>query len=125
MLRHIYRRPARIVARGRYCLSSAAAREFKYYDNVEVKEGVAILRLNGPGKMNTLCPDLQNETGQIFKNKIAGNPSIKAVVFISSKPDNFIAGADIDMIKNTADKSTLVGAVMKGHALFNEVKKVR
>lgn len=28
---------------------STVAREFTYFDNLEVKDGVAIIRLNGPG----------------------------------------------------------------------------
>jgi hypothetical protein len=30
-------------------LSTVAAREFTYFDNLEIKDGIAIIRLNGPG----------------------------------------------------------------------------
>ena len=40
----------------------AEARQFAYFDNVEVKEGnVAIIRFNSPKKMNTISSDMQAE----------------------------------------------------------------
>jgi enoyl-CoA hydratase/long-chain 3-hydroxyacyl-CoA dehydrogenase len=66
---------------------------------------------------------MQKEAEAIFREKILPNKDIKAVVFISSKPDNFIAGADIDMLKSFEDKSQLKALTMKGHAFFDEVKK--
>ena len=75
-------------------------RDFKYFDNLEINDGVAVIRLNGPNKMNTISQGLQDEIEAIFREKILTNKDIKAIVFISSKSDNFIAGTDIDMIKN-------------------------
>lgn len=46
--------------------------------------------------MNTISKGMQEEAVKIFKENLT--PDVKAVVFISSKPDNFIAGADIDMV---------------------------
>ena len=54
---------------------------------------------------------------------IIPNKDIKAIVYISAKPDNFIAGADIDQIKETTDKSKLKELIMKGHATFDTIKK--
>jgi enoyl-CoA hydratase/carnithine racemase len=45
------------------------------------------------------------------------------VVFISSKADNFIAGADINMLKNTKDFVALKRNLLEGHAFFDEMKK--
>ena len=42
---------------------------------------------------------MSKEAETIFKEHILNDSNVKAVVFISGKPDNFIAGADIDMIK--------------------------
>ena len=79
--------------------AAPAGRMFEYFEDVEVKENVAIVRLNGPNKMNTINEGMQADVEKIFREHILNNPEVKAVVFISSKPDNFIAGADIDMIK--------------------------
>lgn len=48
--------------------------------------------------MNTISKGMQDEAQKIFSDSVVGKPEIKAVVFTSSKPDNFIAGADIDMV---------------------------
>ena len=103
---------------------STAARDYEYFDNFEVQDGIAIVRFNGPGKMNTISTGLQKEAEKIFKDNILANQNVKAVVFISSKPDSFIAGADIDMISTIKDKSELKDLCMQGHTLFKEAKKV-
>ena len=103
---------------------SSAARDYTYFDNLEIKDGIAIVRLNGPGKMNTISTGLQSEAEKLFNEKILVNKDVKAVVFISSKLDSFIAGADIDMISTIKDKSQLEELCMKGHSFFKEAKKV-
>ena len=114
------------VAKGARCprfLSSA--RNYEYFDNVEVKDGVAVVRLNGPGKMNTISAGMQGEVERIIKGDIANNSEVKAIVFISSKPDNFIAGADIDMIKAFENKADLKDTCMKAHTFFDEIKALK
>ena len=81
--------------------------------------GVAIVRLNGPNKMNTISAGMQAEAQAIFREKILGNKDVKAVVFISSKSDNFIAGADIDMIKTVKNKADLQAMTMKVCRLYH------
>jgi enoyl-CoA hydratase / long-chain 3-hydroxyacyl-CoA dehydrogenase len=104
--------------------SSTSQRTFQYFDEFEVKNGVAIVRFNGPGKMNTISSGMQKEAEIIFREKVIGK-DIKAVVFLSSKPDNFIAGADIDMIKKFENKQDIKALTMKGHAFFEEMKKLK
>jgi len=64
--------------------------------------------------MNTISQGMQKEAETIFRDHIMKDKNIRAVVFISSKSDNFIAGADIDMIKAVKDKSELKDITMKG-----------
>jgi enoyl-CoA hydratase/long-chain 3-hydroxyacyl-CoA dehydrogenase len=118
-------RSFRLVRSIRESRKLSVAREFTYFDNVEVKDGVAIVRFNGPAKMNTISISMQDDANGIFKEKILANKEVKAVVFISSKPDNFIAGADINMIENFEDKSELPSLLMKAHSLFDEIKKLK
>jgi enoyl-CoA hydratase/carnithine racemase len=49
--------------------------------------------------MNTISKGMQEEANKILTESVVGKADIKAVVFMSSKPDNFIAGADIDMVR--------------------------
>lgn len=78
----------------------------KYFE-LEKHDEVAVFRINGPDKMNTINQELSQEVDQLWRAHIDGNTAIKAAVFISKKPDNFIAGADIRMIKGVEDKSKL------------------
>lgn len=103
----------------------SSVRTFEYFDNFEVKDGVAVVRFNSPNKMNTISMGMQGEAEKMMRENVMGNPEVKAVVFISSKSDNFIAGADIDMIKAIEDKSELKAITMKGHAFFDEIKKTK
>lgn len=64
-------------------------------------------RIDGPEKMNTISGEFRQEIEDIWLGQIAEDPSVKAVVFISGKPDNYIAGADIRMISSTKNKSDL------------------
>lgn len=43
--------------------TSTVNRDFVYFDNLEVKDGVAIVRFNGPNKMNTISAGMQQESG--------------------------------------------------------------
>lgn len=57
--------------------------------------------------MNTISGEFRQEIEDIWSDQIADDASVKAVVFISGKPDNYIAGADIKMISATEDKADL------------------
>lgn len=65
---------------------------------------IAVVTIDVPGeKMNTLKAEFAAQVRAILK-EIRENKEIRGVVFISAKADNFIAGADINMIDhcNTA-----------------------
>lgn len=57
--------------------------------------------------MNTISGEFRQEIEDLWVHQIANDTSVKAVVFISGKPDNYIAGADIKMISATKDKTDL------------------
>jgi len=76
---------------------SSAAERGKYFGPFEVRDGVAIIRLDGPEKMNTLSDGAMAEAEKLWVEHVEPDASIKAAVFISSKSDNFIAGADIQV----------------------------
>jgi len=90
---------------------------------VDKKDGVAIIRLNTPdSKLNvlnkTLLPEIQNAM-----NDIASSHDVEAAIIISSKPGNFIAGADITMLKacKTADETR--NLAQEGQRLLNQIEK--
>jgi enoyl-CoA hydratase/carnithine racemase len=102
---------------------TTAKRDYQYFDNFEVKDGVGIVRLNGPGPVNTISPKMQNDVDELFNKHVVGNKDLKGLIFISSKKDNFIAGADIDMIKETENKADLKDVCMKGHQWWKDIKQ--
>ena len=106
--------------------SSTAAvedRKYKYFRNVEITpEGVAVIRFDGPKSVNTICFEMANETKKLWKDDVSTNANIKAVVFLSAKPDGFIAGADISDIKNVADKKALIPIIEDALQMFQHMK---
>ncbi|MBI4209083.1 MAG: enoyl-CoA hydratase/isomerase family protein [Deltaproteobacteria bacterium] len=68
--------------------------------HLEIIKDVAVVTFDDPAsKVNTISPQLSSEFQEIF-DEIAKNNTVKASVLISGKPDNFIAGADINTLKN-------------------------
>jgi len=72
--------------------------------------GVATVFMDVPGEpVNTLRPDFEEELSAIL-SRLDGDPSIKAIVFASGKPDSFIVGADVSMfarIRTQAEATAL------------------
>jgi 3-hydroxyacyl-CoA dehydrogenase / enoyl-CoA hydratase / 3-hydroxybutyryl-CoA epimerase len=63
------------------------------------EDGVAIVRMDVPGEtMNTLQQNFAEEFTRVF-DEVDRASDVKAVVFTSGKPDSFIAGADVRMLK--------------------------
>ncbi len=76
----------------------------------KVEDGVAVITIDQQGEaVNTLSP----EAGAAFEalmTRAEKEPLVKAVVFISGKKDNFVAGAKLDFLQTikTAAKATEV-----------------
>ena len=62
------------------------------------KDGVGIIRFDDPSsKVNSLSADFTSEFVEAV-DQFEANPNYKALVLISGKKDNFIAGADINQL---------------------------
>ena len=86
---------------------------------VDVREGVAILKLNNPPV---------NQLSEPFVREIAGammeafrDPAVKAVILTGTEK-NFIAGADITEIKGVTDRDFLFSRVMEGNHFMNAIE---
>lgn len=63
--------------------------------SVTMRDGIAILTLDVPGEpVNTIRTDVAHELAALLE-QLGGDPAVRAVVFLSGKEDNFVAGADI------------------------------
>lgn len=87
--------------------------------------GIGVVRMDKPGeKLNTLSISLIHEVEELL-DRIQREPGLKAVVLISGKPDNFIAGADIrDFLQfTTAEEATAMSR--RGQEFVNRLEAAR
>lgn len=83
--------------------------------------GVAFLTLDVRGeKVNILSSKVLQELDGLLDD-IAARRDIKALVFISGKQDNFIAGAEINEIKDVTDPEEGAQKARQGQALFQKI----
>ncbi|KAF7694423.1 hypothetical protein HF521_008176 [Silurus meridionalis] len=90
---------------GRRNLSALAGSLARSHVNYEIKDNVAVVRINDPN------------------SKIWGNGAVKSAVLISSKPGCFIAGADINMIKACTSAEEVTSLSREGQKMFEKIEK--
>ncbi|KAJ8342149.1 hypothetical protein SKAU_G00320770 [Synaphobranchus kaupii] len=91
--------------------------------NYEVKDDVAVVRINDPNsKVNTLSLQMQSEMTDVM-NEIWANEAVKSAVLISSKPGSFIAGADINMIQACKSEAEVSSLSQGGQKMFEKIEK--
>ncbi|AMO47927.1 3-hydroxyacyl-CoA dehydrogenase / enoyl-CoA hydratase / 3-hydroxybutyryl-CoA epimerase [Kosakonia oryzendophytica] len=84
-------------------------------------DNVAVVTIDVPDeKMNTLKAEFGAEVRAILK-QIRDNKSLRGVVFISAKPDNFIAGADINMIARCKTAKEAEDLAHQGQQMMAEI----
>jgi 3-hydroxyacyl-CoA dehydrogenase/enoyl-CoA hydratase/3-hydroxybutyryl-CoA epimerase len=88
---------------------------------IEKENGVAIVWLDQPGeKVNTISLDLV-DTFTTILNSLEDDETVKGVVLISRKPDNFIAGADIEKFTDMKSPEEAEMLSRQGHVLLNRM----
>ncbi|KAL2082596.1 hypothetical protein ACEWY4_022414 [Coilia grayii] len=104
-------------------LSSSAAMLARTHVNYELKDDVAVVRINDPNsKVNTLSKQMQAEMTEVM-GEIWGNSAVKSAVLISSKPGCFIAGADINMIQACNSAAEVTTLSLEGQKMFDKIEK--
>ncbi|MGZ3578682.1 MAG: fatty acid oxidation complex subunit alpha FadJ, partial [Syntrophales bacterium] len=92
------------------------------YAEIEKENGVAVVWMDQPGeKVNKISIDLVDK----FKTMLDGleaDKAVRAIVLISRKPDNFIAGADIEKFKDITSAAEAEMLSRQGHALLNRME---
>ena len=77
--------------------------------------------MDQPGeKVNKISIDLVDEF-KIMLDGFEDDKTVRAIVLISRKPDNFIAGADIEKFKNMTSPAEAEMLSRQGHALLNRM----
>jgi 3-hydroxyacyl-CoA dehydrogenase/enoyl-CoA hydratase/3-hydroxybutyryl-CoA epimerase len=73
--------------------------------------GVATILLDRAGEaMNTLSPEIADDLNAVIE-RCEKDPTIRAVVIGSAKPDNFLAGADIRWLQRTTDPDAVLAVL--------------
>ncbi|KAM9495963.1 hydroxyacyl-CoA dehydrogenase trifunctional multienzyme complex subunit alpha a [Clarias gariepinus] len=111
-------------SRNGHCnLSVSAALLARTHVNYEIKDDVAVVRINDPtSKVNTLSKHMQAELSEVM-GEIWGNGAVKSAVLISTKPGCFIAGADIKMIKACGSPEEVTSLAREGQKMFEKIEK--
>ncbi|KAL7889016.1 hypothetical protein AOLI_G00039900 [Acnodon oligacanthus] len=113
----------RFSANGRRSLSASAALLARTHVNYEVKDNVAVIRINDPtSKVNTLTRQLQDDMMEVL-NEVWGNSAVKSAVIISTKPGCFIAGANLEMLKACKSAEEVSGLSKEGQMMFEKIEK--
>lgn len=88
----------------------------------EINENnIAIITIDVVGeKMNTLRAEFGPQMSELL-DELETDDSLKGVVFISGKDDNFIAGADITMLDACESKEDVVAISTMGQAMFDRI----
>jgi len=89
---------------------------------LEKREKIGIVWMDYPDeKVNKISRQMMEEFEQMF-DQIETDTAIQAVILISRKPDNFIAGADLDMIAAITEPGEAEAMSRRGHALLNRLE---
>jgi len=87
---------------------------------VELKDAVAVLRLNNP-PVNQLSEAFVREMAEAIQEAF-GDPQVKALI-LTGTGKNFIAGADITEIKDVTDRDFLLSRVMENNRFLNAIEE--
>jgi len=86
----------------------------------EVDEGVAVVRINRPDKMNALNASVRKELREVFE-RIKSDAAVSAVIVTGSGEKAFVAGADIEELSRLNEGTGRTFAE-EGQALYNLIE---
>jgi 3-hydroxyacyl-CoA dehydrogenase / enoyl-CoA hydratase / 3-hydroxybutyryl-CoA epimerase len=86
-------------------------------------DGIAIVTIDVPGEpVNMLGTPVARELEDIL-DRVAGDPAARAVVLISGKSDNFVAGADIEEFTRITSASEAEALSRAGQEMINRLER--
>lgn len=83
-------------------------------------DGVAVLTLNTPGRLNVLSPAVFEELNEQFL-ELASRPEVKALVIESGKKGSFVAGADITHLATITNAAEGAEMSRQAQAVFQHL----
>jgi len=92
---------------------------------IDVEDGVAIITMDLPNEpVNKLNRAVKDDFIELIR-RLDGDASIQAAVLISGKPDNFIAGADIDEFLEVRSADDAERLSLDGQSLLDRLEQLR
>ena len=90
----------------------------------EISDGIARLELNVPGgSVNAISLSVRRELETVL-DELKPDPNVRALVLISGKPDDFIAGADIDEFVALKTRDHAMALVRSGQELVERLAAI-
>ena len=84
-------------------------------------DNIAVITIDVPGeKMNTLKAEFVSQVRTLVK-ALRENKALRGVIFISAKSDNFIAGADINMIDRCQSAKEAEALARQGQQIMADI----
>jgi len=97
----------------------------KYLNFEKTKDGIAVVTIDCPGaKVNSISSGLMNEV-KIVLDDIEKENSVKGVVLLSAKEDNFVAGADLFELGRMKTSDEITSYMSKGHDILNRIEDMK
>ncbi len=89
----------------------------------EIEDGIAIITINRPEKLNALNNEVMDELKAVFE-RVKDDDEVRAVILTGSGQKAFVAGADIGEI-NQLDGSSGEEFSRKGHAILSTIENMQ
>jgi 3-hydroxyacyl-CoA dehydrogenase/enoyl-CoA hydratase/3-hydroxybutyryl-CoA epimerase len=91
------------------------------YAEIDNRDGVAVVWMDQPGeKVNKISPALVGEFETLLES-LERDAAVKALVFISRKEDNFIAGGDLEAFRKLDGPGEAEGFIRRAQALLTRL----
>ncbi len=85
------------------------------------EDGIAVVTMDLPGeRVNKLNAAGKVEFGEVFA-ALAEDSNVKAIVFLSGKPDTFIAGADIEEFTRVKNREEAEALSRDGQSMLDDI----
>ncbi|GMU56664.1 MAG: crotonase [Candidatus Xenobia bacterium] len=86
-------------------------------------EGVAVLTLDTPGRMNVLSPEVFQELNDTFE-ELKTRSDVRALVIESGKADSFVAGADVRFLATITTPEEGAAMSRAAQGVFNRLEEL-
>lgn len=98
-----------------------SAAENKVFSVEQRADGIAVITINVPDEsQNIIKIEFVEQANKVFDD-LARDHQVKGIVFISGKPDSFIAGADIHMLAACENAEQVTKLARSGQAFCDRV----